>query len=93
MTLENLFSIITQRKRELPRGSYIAGLIKSGRDFVIQKVGEEAIEVVIAAKGKSKQRLREETADLFFMTLILLANEGITFNSVLGELEKRHKED
>lgn len=90
MTLEELYQIIENRKKEMPKDSYIASLFRDGKDRVIQKVGEEAVEVVIAATSESKKRIVEETADLWFHTLILLANCNISVSDILQELEKRH---
>lgn len=52
MTLEELYNTILSRKQEMPEGSYVASLFRDGEDRIVQKVGEEAIEVVIAAKNK-----------------------------------------
>ncbi len=54
-------------------------------------MGEEAVEVIIAAKGQGNQRLIEETADLTYHLLVLLAEKGLTWNNICDELEKRHK--
>jgi len=89
MKLEELYTIIRKRIKKLPEDSYVASLVKQGEDRIIQKVGEEAVEVVVAAKGKSKKRIIEEMADLYFMTLVLLAAKGIELTDVFGELEKR----
>lgn len=89
MIFEELYKIINKRINELPDDSYVASLVKRGEDRVIQKVGEEAIEVLVAAKGKNKKRIIEEVADLYFMTLVLLAYKGLTPDEVFDELEKR----
>lgn len=89
MKLEVLYTIIKGRIRNLPADSYIASLCKKGEDKIIQKVGEEAVEVILAAKNNNRQRIIEEMADLYFMTLVLLAVKGITLASVFNELEKR----
>lgn len=91
MTLEELYKIIISRKEELPEGSYVASLFKGDEDRIIQKVGEEATEVVIAAKNPSKERLVSETADLLFHTLVLLAARGVNLDEVMEELEKRKR--
>lgn len=91
MTFEELFSIIKQRQTFLPKDSFTASLFKEGEDKVIQKVGEEAIEVVIAAKNKSKKRLVSEIADVFFMILVLMAAKGIPLDDIFEEMEKRRK--
>lgn len=91
MTLEELYAVIIDRKKTLPEGSYVASLFKEGSDRIIQKVGEEATEVIIAAKNRNKQQIITETADLWFHSLILLAEYGVKPKEVLNELEKRKK--
>jgi len=91
MILEELYQIIEDRKKNMPKDSYVTSLFKSGRDRIIQKVGEEATEVIIAAKNKSKQRLISEVADLWFHTIILLSSSGISINEILEELGKRNE--
>lgn len=91
MTIEDLYNLIEKRKRDLPKNSYTTSLFKKGIDRIVQKVGEEAIEVVVAAKGKSKPRVVEEFADLLFHSLILLSYLGIKPKEILDELEKRKK--
>lgn len=88
--LHELSHLIQSRKNHSPEGSYTASLFASGEDRIIQKVGEEAVEVIIAAKGENKQRLIEETADLFYHTLVMLAEKGVTLEEVEEELRKRH---
>lgn len=91
MTIDDLYKLIGERKKNLPGTSYTASLFKEGEDRMIQKVGEEAVEVVVAAKGKSKLRVVEEFADLLFHSLILLSYLGIKPKEILEELERRHK--
>lgn len=79
------------RKRNLPEGSYVASLFKEGGDRIIQKVGEEATEVIIAVKNGKRKQVIAEVADLWFHSLILLAECGVKPKEVLGELEKRRK--
>ena len=86
--VERLAGTIAERHREMPDESYTAGLIRSGPERVAQKVGEEAVEVVIAAlTGK---RLAEETADLVYHLLVLLEERGVGIESVAGVLRDRH---
>jgi len=91
MTLDELYKIIIDRKKELPENSYVASLFKSGSDRIIQKVGEEATEVVIAAKNDSKERLISEVADLMFHTLVLLAVKEISLEQICSELGQRSR--
>jgi phosphoribosyl-ATP pyrophosphohydrolase len=91
MELVDLFSIIEARKAELPEGSYTAKLFSEGEDEILKKVGEETMEVILAAKGQGDQRLIEEIADLFYHTLVLLAARSLSLEDVELELEKRHR--
>lgn len=89
MTIDELYKIIKDRKQKMPDNSYVASLFAKGTDAIIQKVGEEAVEVVIAAKNSSRKRIIEESTDLIFHLLILLINKKITLENMNEELEKR----
>ncbi len=91
MKLNNLIEIIRDRKLKMPTNSYVASLFRLGEDRIIQKVGEEAIEVVIAAKNKNKQRIISEVSDLIFQLFILLTLKEITLSDIEKELESRTK--
>ena len=86
--VERLADTIAERHREMPEESYTAGLIRSGPERVAQKVGEEAVEVVIAAL--TEKRLAEETADLVYHLLVLLEERGVGIEGVAGVLRDRH---
>ena len=86
--VEWLAGTIADRHREMPEGSYTAGLLGSGTERVAQKVGEEAVEVVVAAL--SGERLAEETADLVYHLLVLLEERGVGVGEVAGVLRDRH---
>jgi len=88
-TLEKLAEAIEQRKRADPQRSYVASLYEKGLDAILKKVGEEAIETVLAAKGEDDARLVSETADLWFHTLVMLAARGLGPADVLVELDRR----
>ena len=88
-TLEKLAAVLEQRKQADPETSYVAGLYSKWLDAILKKVGEEATETVIAAKGGDTEQLVYETADLWFHTLILLAHQGVGPEKVLNELERR----
>ena len=88
--LAELQSIIKQRKQSAPEGSYTATLFASGINKIAQKVGEEAVEVVIEAKEPDTTRLKEETADLLFHLLVLLQERGVDLEEVMEVLQKRH---
>jgi phosphoribosyl-ATP pyrophosphohydrolase/phosphoribosyl-AMP cyclohydrolase len=86
--VERLAGTIAERHREMPDESYTAGLIRSGPARVAQKVGEEAVEVLIAAL--TEKRLAEETADLVYHLLVLLEERGVGIERVAGVLRDRH---
>lgn len=87
--LLQLESVILQRKASMPEKSYTASLLKSGLGAITQKVGEEAVEAIVAALAQSPERLREESADLLYHLLVLLAAKNIALDEVLSELKKR----
>jgi phosphoribosyl-ATP pyrophosphohydrolase len=91
MVINELFSTILSRRDAAPETSYTARLFASGEDEVIKKVGEEAIEVILAAKGQGNPRLVEEIADLTYHILVLLAERGLSPADVEAELVKRRK--
>ncbi len=91
MKLEDLFLIIEDRKRTMPKNSYVATLLQEGKDRVLQKVGEETTEVIIAAKNASKKALVHEIADLLFHLLVLMASFNVSPKDVFQELENRQK--
>lgn len=87
--LLELAKVLEARKQADPHGSYVASLYAKGLDTILKKVGEEATETVIAAKGGDRQQLIYETADLWFHTLVLLAHQGSGPEEVLRELQRR----
>lgn len=89
--IEALFAVIQQRQRERPEGSYVAKLLDDGIDRIAKKVGEEATEVVIAAKNGDPAALTWEVADLWFHSLVLLAACGLTPADIWAELERRRR--
>ena len=91
MNIKNLYKIIKDRKLKMPKDSYVASLFRAGQDRIIQKLGEEATEVIIAVKNKNKKRIVSEVADLLFHLLILLASSDITLSDIEKELESRNK--
>ena len=88
--LHELFSIIQNRRDHPTDSSYTAHLFAGGQDLMLKKVGEETMEVILAAKGEGDQRLIEEVADLFYHTLVLLAGRGISLEDIEDELRQRH---
>lgn len=89
--LNYLFNLVKQRKIELPENSYTTSLYKRGSDRIIQKVGEEAVETVIAAKNKDKKEIINETSDLIFHLLVMLSDQGIELSEIISNLKQRHK--
>lgn len=88
-TLEKLAAVLEQRKSADPDSSYVAGLYARGLDAILRKIGEEATETLLAAKGGDDAELVHETADLWFHTLVMLAARGLGPADVLDELERR----
>lgn len=88
--IEKLFTIIEGRRTNPQEGSYTNELFAKGEDKIVQKVGEEAVEVVIAAKGQGNERLISELADLTYHTLVLMSHAGVTPKDVSAELARRH---
>jgi len=87
--LHQLAEVLEQRKQAAPDSSYVAGLYAKGLDTILKKIGEEATETVIAAKGGDAEQLVYEMADLWFHSLVLLAQQGLGPDQVLKELERR----
>ncbi len=87
--LRQLAEVLEQRKGADPASSYVAGLYDRGLDAILKKVGEEATETILAAKGGNPREIVLETADLWFHTLIMLAQQGLGPDQVLKELERR----
>ncbi len=92
MTLEE---VIAQREKERPEGAYTTYLFEQGVDKILKKVGEEATEVVIAAKNRDHEELKWEASDLIYHLMVLLREQGVSFKEILKVLEERHltKED
>lgn len=88
-TLFRLAEVLEERKQGDPGSSYVAGLYAKGLDTILKKIGEEATETVMAAKEGDSEKIVYEVADLWFHSLVLLANEGLGPGDVLAELERR----
>jgi phosphoribosyl-ATP pyrophosphohydrolase len=87
--LEQIAETLEARKQAEADSSYVASLYARGLDTILKKVGEEATETVIAAKSGDKSQIVYETADLWFHTMVMLANEGLGPQDVLAELQRR----
>ncbi len=87
--LDRLQATIVARRDADPATSYVAGLFARGRARIAQKLGEEAVETVIAACGPDPAKIVSEAADLLFHLLVLLADAGLTLDDVRAELARR----
>lgn len=87
--LHQLAGILEQRKLESADKSYVASLYAKGLDAILKKIGEEATETVIAGKSGDKKQIIYETADLWFHTMVLLAQQDLSPDDVLAELQRR----
>ncbi len=87
--LDRLARIIASRKGADPESSYVARLHSEGLDAILNKMGEEAVETIIAAKNGDSSAIVHETADLWFHTLVMLSDCGLGPKDVLAELERR----
>ncbi|HZG73192.1 MAG TPA: bifunctional phosphoribosyl-AMP cyclohydrolase/phosphoribosyl-ATP diphosphatase HisIE [Chondromyces sp.] len=90
--LHTLEQVISEREKERPEGAYTTYLFEKGVDKILKKVGEEAAEVIIAAKNRDKEELKWEAADLLYHLLVLLREQDLPLVEVLGVLAKRHEE-
>lgn len=92
-TLTELARVLEQRKSATPDSSYVASLHHKGLNKILEKVGEEAVETILAARdvqaGNDAQALIGETADLWFHSMVMLSHLGLSHEQVLEELAKR----
>ena len=89
--LDRLEAIIRDRRRNPTPGSYTSQLFEAGRDKIAQKVGEEAVEVLIAALSQSKAEQLDELADLYYHTLVLMVELDLSLTDVKRRLRERHQ--
>ncbi len=89
--LSQLYATIQARKKNAPPDSYTAKLFAAGENEILKKCGEEAIEVIVAAKGQGDDRVVYETADMVYHTMVLLAAHDIPWAAVEEELARRFK--
>jgi phosphoribosyl-ATP pyrophosphohydrolase len=87
--LKQLAEVLESRKGADPDSSYVAKLYDKGLDSILKKIGEEATETVMAAKDGAPEKIVYEVADLWFHTMVLLAQQGLGPEDVLKELERR----
>lgn len=89
--LQQLYNLISKRKKKLPNNSYTTFLFKKGLVKILSKIKEESNEVIIAAKKESRTRLIEESADLLYHLLVLLVKKNVSLKDILRELKSRNK--
>ena len=87
--LNRLAAVLEERKSAEADSSYVASLYAKGLDAILKKIGEEATETVMAAKDGAKDKIVYETADLWFHSMVLLAQQGLSPQDVLEELDRR----
>jgi phosphoribosyl-ATP pyrophosphohydrolase/phosphoribosyl-AMP cyclohydrolase len=87
--LDNLENIIRERRQQMPEGSYTAKLFRQGTPRIAQKVGEEAVETIVAALQGNSDAMKEESADLLYHLLVLLQEKGLILADVTDVLKKR----
>ena len=88
--LEQIFAIIEDRKANPRPGSYTNRLLEAGQDEILKKIGEEAIEVILAAKSQGDERMISEMADLAYHCLVLLSSRNLTPAHISDVLERRY---
>lgn len=88
--LYQLYDIIKERQDNPKAGSYTNQLLEQGQNRILQKIGEEAVELIVAAGSQGDQRMIEEAADLVYHLYVLLVMRNITLADIEGELEQRH---
>lgn len=89
-TTDGLYSLLCERKAEKKEGSYTTYLFEKGRDKILKKVGEEATEVIIAAKADDRRETIYEIADLAYHLMVLMVDMGISVDDIRRELASRH---
>jgi phosphoribosyl-ATP pyrophosphohydrolase len=89
--LQELFEIIEDRKKNPLEGSYTCRLFEQGEDEILKKVGEESVEVILAAKAQGDERLLNELADLYYHSLVLLSLRNLRLSDVEAVLRERHQ--
>jgi phosphoribosyl-ATP pyrophosphohydrolase len=89
MILDDLQSVILDRKLHAREDSYVSSLLAKGRDEILKKIGEEAIEVIVASKGGNRDQVIHELADLWFHCMVLMFEHGLSHEDIFRELEKR----
>jgi phosphoribosyl-ATP pyrophosphohydrolase/phosphoribosyl-AMP cyclohydrolase len=91
VALEEVYRVVSDRRREMPEGSYTTYLFEKGLNKILKKVGEESAETIIAAKDGDGEALKAETADLLYHLVVMLVERGLTLEDVGRELARRRK--
>jgi phosphoribosyl-AMP cyclohydrolase / phosphoribosyl-ATP pyrophosphohydrolase len=91
--LDTLYALVESRKRDRPEGAYTTYLFDQGLDKILKKVGEEAAEVIIAAKNDDRSAIVKETSDLLYHLVVLLVEQGVRLEDVGEELLSRGREE
>ena len=87
--IEDLSAVIEARKANAPAGSYTAQLLARGENEILKKMGEEMVEVIVAAKGETTERVIYELADVIYHTLVFLSVRGLSWGDIEAELARR----
>ena len=87
--VQQVFDVIESRKENAPEGSYTAKLYAAGETEILKKIGEEAVEVVVAASKESNERVIYELTDLLYHSMVLLAARGLSWSDIERELARR----
>lgn len=89
--LEGVFAVLEQRREDAPEGSYTAKLLLGPQDKLLKKIGEEASEVIIAARDRDPVQLRYEIGDLVYHLMVVMVREGLTLDDLAAELDGRRR--
>lgn len=89
--IDELFVTLQDRKQNPTSDSYTASLLTAGEDEIVKKIGEEAVELILAAKSQGDKRIVEETADLIYHLLVLLVSRDLSWDDIRAELQQRHQ--
>ena len=89
MILDDLHAVILDRINNPRPGSYVSSLLIKGKDEILKKIGEEAIEVIVASKSGDREQVIRELADLWFHCMVLMSEQGLSHNDMFRELEQR----
>ncbi len=89
--LEEVFSVLESRKAEMPEDSYTAKLLLGPQDKLLKKIGEEASEVIIAARDHDPRQLSYEIGDIMYHLMVVMVREGLTLDDLAAELAERRR--